>query len=215
MLYGDLRDRILRLLGNPDGEGIEPEIIVEAIAASHDAILPWVPKLAQTTIVGDGSSVAFDLPSNFYAVEAVIVNATGEILGRSVFTPNAYFGTNTQATNSWILLPTNHISFSKAPGTNVVYNLYYMATWNKPTIGVRDDDVLEPPDHLITAMSFYSTAYLLIPDSMSVSTGIAPYKTKVDSGNPEHNPIERSIMFMLNLFNQEMGRHPKYQRSQV
>lgn len=212
--YGDLRDSALRLVGNPLGEGIEPSLILDAIRAAHDAIMPWAPKQKQTSFTGDAVLKAFVLPTDFYTVEAVILHTTGEILSRAVFSPGAYYGENISATNTWNLNPTGSISFAKTPDTGQVIDLYYCATWTKPNSMTGESDVLEPPSYLDYAMALYAAAYLLMPDSMGVA-GIGAYKTRTDSGNPEHNPVEKAITFLLNLFNQELNRHPRHQKAQV
>ena len=212
--FGNLRDRSFRLIGNNTGEGIESGLIVDAIGAALDAILPWFPKIKQTTLTGDGTVKAFSLPTDFYAVEAVVVYLTGEILGQAVFSPAAYFGEYIEGTNSWKLLPSGQLSFAKTPESGQVFDLYYCAAWPKPTENTQDTDALEPPSHLDTALAYYTAAGLLMPDAIGVA-GISSYKTRVDSGNPEHNPVEKAISFLLNLFNQEMSRHPRHQRAQV
>jgi len=212
--YGDLRDSALRIIGNPEGEGIDSGLILDAIRAAHDAILPWLPKMKSTSITGDGTTSVFDLPDDFYAVEAVVMNVTGEIIGQAIFSPMSYWGIYIAETNRWILLPTNQISFAKVPATAEIIDLYYCATWPKPISTVREGDALEPPTYYDYALALYAAAYLLMPDAMGIA-GIGSYKTRVDSGNPEHNPVEKAITFLMNLFNQEMNRHPKHQRAQV
>jgi hypothetical protein len=212
--FGDLKDFVLRLIGNPAGEGIEEGLLVNAIASAHDAILPWVPKLKQTTITGDGIAKAFNLPADFYGIEAVIKNLTGEILSKAVFSPGSYYGENVAVTNTWLLLPTGQISFSKTPTSDEVFDVIYIATWLKPTMNSEESDLLEPPDYLTLALALYSAAYVLMPDAMG-NAGISPFRTRIDSGNPEHNPVEKAITFLMNLFNQEMNRHPRHQKAQT
>lgn len=210
---GDLRSAALTLIGNPEGEGLDSGLIIDAIAAAHDAILPWVPKLLKTSYTGDAVAKSFVLPADFYSVEAVVVSVTGEILSKAVFSPGSYYGEKIAATNNWLLSPTGMITFSKIPDTGQVIDLYYCATWTKPTDNSQESDVLEPPGYLDYALALYTAAYILMPDSMGIA-GIGSYKTRVDSGNPEHNPVEKAITFLMNLFNQEMNRHPKHQKAQ-
>jgi len=211
---GELRASSLRLIGNPEGEGLDDGLIIDAIAAAHDAILPWSPKLRQTSFTGDATLKTFAMPADFYTVEAVIMSETGEILAQAVFAPYSYYGDMITATNSWILLPSGQISFAKTPSTGQIIDLYYCASWTKPTANSQESDVLEPPDYLEYALALYTAAYILMPDSIGIA-GIGSYKTRVDSGNPEHNPVEKAIAFLLNLFNQEMNRHPRHQKASV
>lgn len=209
---GELRDRILRVLGNPEADGIEEALILDAIGSAYDAILPWQPRLLKTTIVADGATSSFALPADFYTPEAVILVSTGEILPRAVFSPMNYYGASVSVTNTWIISPTGFISFAKVPESNL--DLYYCAQWTRPTANTQTQSVLEVPEFLMTAISYYAASCVLAPDSIGVSS-LGAYKTKVDSGNPEHNPVEEAIGFLLNLFNQEMNRHPKHQKAQT
>lgn len=208
-----LKNRTLRLIGNAEGEGIESDIIIDGITAAFDAILPWVPKTATISLTGDGILKAFDLPADFYSMDAVVLHDTGEILAQAIFSPSSYYGQNIEATNNWLLLPTGKLSFSKTPSTGQVIDLYYCATWAKPEAD-NESEELEPPSYLDYSIALYAAAYILMPDTVSYSTGIGPYKTKVDSGNPEHNPIQKQINFLLAQFAAEIGRHPRHTRGQ-
>lgn len=210
----ELRNRTFTLLGNPTGESVEDALVLNAIGAAFDAILPWVPKVAKTSVTGDGTVASFDLPTDFYNMDAVIVQETGEALAQAVFAPGQYFGSYIEVTNTWYLSPSDHISFAKALGESVVYDLYYCATWAKPTSNTQETEVLEPPSFLEYALALYTAAYILMPDMIGLSS-ISAYKTRVDSGNPEHNPAEKTIDFLMKAFNQELNRHPRHQKGQV
>lgn len=208
----DLRLRIYRLLGDPTGESLDADTVIDGIQAAHDALLASNPKLAVTSITGDGSLVTFSLPVDFYQVDAVVVNTTGETLPRGIFAPGQYHGDRIAATNDWILYPNSSIAFSKPLATGEIYDLYYSAYWNKPVSTSPDAYVLEPPNHLLTALSFYAAAYSLIKDAISAAD-IGQYRTKVDSGTPEHNPVKDTVTYLMNLFNIEVSRHPKHTRT--
>lgn len=212
--FGELKNRVLRLLSDPSGAGYSDDLILDAISAAHDGILPWVPKTGSTTLTGDGVTAAFSLPSNFYAVEAIVDDSTGELLPQSVLTPGRYFGDSTTNTNDWILNPSGQITFSKEISSGCTYTLMYLATWSKPVSGSPTDLVLEPPASAIVGMSLYAAAYALLPSAVSASE-VRQFNTRVDSGNPEHNPMQRAADYLMKLFANEMNRHPKYQRAQV
>lgn len=206
--YSDLKRRVLYLLEDPTGEGYADELILDACCSALDAILPWLPKASSTTLTGDGSAISFDLPSDFYDVEAVVIDESGLILPRAVFSPGLYTGENIQADNDWKLFPADQISFSKAPAAGDTYTLYYSARWAKPTESNVNTFVLETPDHVLAGLSFYATAYLNTPGASSTAS-IRRFNTRVDSGNPEHNPMQKAVGFLMGLFQQEMNRLPK------
>jgi hypothetical protein len=207
--FGELKGQILRLLGDPDSEGYSPELLIDAVQAAQIAILPWMPKTASVQLASGDTEYA--LPNGFYAVEAVIVDSTGEVLPQAIFAPGNYFGAKISGTNDWIEFPAGYISFSKElPET---YTLYYLATWAELDDTTTEEYELEVPIQATVGMCLYGAAYALQPQAVGTAA-IRQFATKVDSGNPEHNPLQQSATYLLKLFVNEMNRHPKYQRSQ-
>ena len=212
--FKQLQGRILRMVGDPNGAFYTSEIVMDAINAALDAILPWIPKLGISTITGDGATKTFDLPDDCYEVEAIVAQLTGEALSRVVFAPGVVFSELTSTENLWILAPDNQITFARAIGTDSPYDIRYLKTWSKITDTTQFDSAIEPPDWTVTGLTLYASAQLLIAASLDTSN-LRQYNTKVDSGTPEDNPLQQSITYLLKLFHQEMNRHPKYQRAQV
>jgi len=173
------------------------------------AILPWMPKTAKTSLTA-GDTV-YALPDDFYAVEAVVIQSTGEIVPQAMFAPGSFHGANISGNNDWIEYPAGSLSFSKElPGD---YDLYYLAVWT-PLGDTPDEDLtLEPPNASMTGMAFYSAAYALQPQAVNTAE-VRQFNTRVDSGNPEHNPLQDAALYLLKLFQNEMNRHPKHQRAQ-
>jgi hypothetical protein len=205
---GDLRARIHRLLEDPDEEKYTDDIIDDGIYSALDAILPWCPKLSTTEIVytsGSNLATLFDLPDDFYAIEAVYT-LNGQPIQPVVLTPNTY-RFDSVTVNDWLVFPSGQISFSKALTENVI--LYYLAYWPKITEKTSNVGV---PSHVTSAICFYASAYCLIPEGVS-SAEIRQFNTKVDSGNPEHNPVAIRVNELLKLFELEMRRHTPYMRA--
>lgn len=207
--FSELKGRVLRLLGDPLGEGYSNELITDAIDAAQLAILPWMPKTAKTSLTA-GNDV-YALPTDFYAVEAVVIQQTGEIVPQAIFAPGNFHGDNISGNNDWIEYPAGSLTFSKElPGD---YDLYYLAVWTPLDTDVDDDYVLEPPNASMTGLALYSAAYALQPQAVNTAE-VRQFNTRVDSGNPEHNPLQDAALYLLKLFQNEMNRHPKYQRAQ-
>ena len=209
--YGELRDRVIwTVTEDPESldEGSEI-LLLNAISAAHDAILPWIPKTGISTLTA-GNTATFDLPNDFYEVEACVLS-TGEIVPKSNLSAGFYLGEGATGNNDWLLFPSGKITFSKAPKLDVT--LYYLASWAKPGDNPGDDDELDPPDYVMTGLTLYAAAFVILPSAVSV-TEIRQWNTKVDSGNPEHNPMQKAADYLLKLFNSEMNRLPKYLRSQ-
>jgi hypothetical protein len=210
---GELKGRVLRLLDNPTGESYTNELLLEAVESAYMAVLPWRPKPNTDTITGDGSAVAFVLPTDLYEIQAITVNESGEMLPSAVFHPGSYHGEDIDKTNDWIEYPSGSVTFSKALDSGEVYDLWYTAYWTPPDDMEDENDVLEVPEVLITAVAYYSSAYALMPGAVSAAD-IRQWNIDVDSGTPAHNPVRDAVTYLMNMFQQEMNRVPKFQRSQ-
>ena len=108
----ELRARILRLLDDPEGAGYSDDLLLNAISAALDAILPWAPKTSISSITGDGTTKAFPLPTDLYEIEALVDESTGEVLPRSVLAPGLLLGVNSRNNNDWLEYPSGSISFA-------------------------------------------------------------------------------------------------------
>lgn len=208
--FGELRTQILELLDNPTGEGYSDSLLTNAINSAQDAILPWAPKTSLATITGDGVSKQYVLPDDLYDIDAIVVNLTGEVLPRSTLAPGQILGDG-RTTNDWIEYPAGSVRFSRVVASGIVYDLYYLAPWTKLPEN-EDNFTFEFPDFARLGVVLYATAYALLPAAVGVSE-IGAWKTKTDSGDPEDNPLQRSVIFIMESFTREMNRHPKYQRA--
>jgi hypothetical protein len=209
---GNLRSRILFLLDDPSAEGYPDNVICDAINSAQDAILPWVPKLGITTIVGTGIT-NYILPVDFYEVQSIL-DANGQSLNKATLSPDSYHGDSTEASNDWILYPTGYISFSKALVAGTDYTFYYTARYTEVAIPLSPEAVVEPPGWTSAALSYFAASLLLVPQAVSAAT-IRQFNTRVDSGTPEQNPMQKSVTFLQSLFLMEMNRNPKYQKVSV
>jgi hypothetical protein len=207
-----IQDRVYRLLQDPEKGSYEVELFFDGLGVALDAILPWFPKTGTLEIVGDGTKV-YSLPEDYYEVEAVVFDDTGEMLPKAMLIPTHFRGDSIQGTNDWLEYPYGSISFSKALTVGETYTLYYLAHWTKPTTSTEGTTELETPEYLDNALALYTAAQMLIPTAISASE-VRQFNTKVDSGNPEHNPMQETTKYLLRLFSDEMNRHPKYQKAQ-
>lgn len=207
----ELRTQVYRLLGTPDGTGYDPELINDALCMAFDAILPWMPKTATITLTGDGSVTSFTLPSHLYEIEAIVSNQ-GEVLPRSLLSVGQHIGTRSQNINDWLEYPTGKVSFSKVPVKDETLTVYYLAHWNKPTTETEKDAIMEPPERATIGIALYAAAYAIFPSAVGASE-IRQFNTRIDSGTPEQNPMQKTALYILDLFQREMSRHPKHQKA--
>lgn len=207
----ELRFQIFRLLGTPDGTGYEDALILDAISMAFDAILPWIPKTVTTTFTGDGSTTSFVLPSHLYELEA-IVDEQGEVLPRAILAVGQHIGTRSDNINDWLEYPSGSVTFSKPLSTDEVYTVYYLAHWNKPTADTDKAASMEPPEIATIGIVLYASAYAIFPAAVGASE-IRQFNTRIDSGTPEQNPMQKTALYILDLFQKEMSRHPKHQKA--
>ena len=201
----DIQEKIYRLLDEVDADNADEDLILDAIGASLDEILPWIPNL-QITTLSQGSRV-YELPADFYSAEAVL-DSNGDPLPRAQLIVGSYFGESSDP-NGWILFPSGSITFAQELDDD--HTFYYVAQWEKPTTGTNPSASLDFPDYATQAVCLYATAYCLLPDAVSIAE-LRQFNTRTDSGNPEHNPRQKAFEFLLKLFKDCLSRVPKYQR---
>jgi len=207
--FGELTNRVKRLVEDTtEVEKYAPELYVDAIQNAFKAIQPWVPKTAIATLTPDATA-SLALPADFYDIQAVVVSSTGEVLSKTELVPGNFTGIRTQGTNAWMLFSSGEITFAKIPADDI--DLYYFADWVVPIVGTPEDDEIEPPDYAITGISFYAAGQVMLPTGLGI-TEIRQFATKVDSGNPEHNPVQKAVDYLMKLFLNEMSRMPKIQK---
>jgi len=160
----------------------------------------------------ESGGASYALPDDLYQIEACVDDDTGKILPSAQLIPGRTHGENISGDNDWLEFPNGYITFSKDISVGETYTLYYLAHWDKPaTNGLND--TIEPPEYTHLGLLLYSSAYMLFPNAISASE-VRQFNTKVDSGNPEHNPMQESATYLLKLFNDEMNRHPRHQKAQ-
>jgi hypothetical protein len=200
------------MLTDEDLTGYDKGLFYDAVSAALDAILPWVPKTSTYELVGAGERI-YALPDDCYEVETCVVQTTGEMLPKATISPGNRIGASIASVNDWLEYPHGYLSFSKNVLVGETYNLYYLAHWTKPTGDSNLSDFLEPPSFTHLGITLYSAAYMILPSAVSASE-VRQFNTKVDSGNPEHNPMQQSATYLMRLFADEMNRHPKHQKAQ-
>lgn len=210
----NLKTQVLRLLGDTmeagppvAGKQYEASLLTEGINAGIDAILPWVPEAKVADLVGDGSTVAFDLPASLYRIEAVWDGLSKIFLEEAQFAPMVDWANSSLSDTTWIEYPQGKITFSRGISSSDA-KIYYAGVWDKLS---ADADVAEPPAITHYAICLFAAGYCLQPKGVAAAN-IRQYNTKVDSGTPFHNPMNDQTKFMLERFEVEMSRHPAHDK---
>jgi len=206
--YNDLVGKVLRLLKDPDQATYDEDIVYDAITAAHRAILPWVPKLQVAELTAGSDGDTFTLPSDVYEVQAV------QTLSDYLFISKATLGSgtargNSQADNDWIEAPNGTLSLSVALSEGDLLNIYYLAYWSEPPGTGSSSFVIEVPREAHNGMVYYAVSHCLLTAALDAAS-IGQFKTRVDSGNPEHNPLKEMSTFYRRLFETEMKLMPPY-----
>lgn len=208
--FSDFYDKVLRAIYETDETGPSERLVLDGLAAAQEAILERVGKRSVADWEGDGTSTAFALPDDCYEIQGIReVDETGKLIPSAVLAPGAYFGDYPEDQN-FLPYPEGYVTLGKAPDDGDTVRLYYLAYWDLPTVtgdNVDDDFVLEIPRKAERAVLFYTCAYCLLPEAVSAS-GLRQFNTRIDSGNPEQNPVERTVEFFLKLYDMELAKLP-------
>ena len=222
---GDLKKRILLLLGDDIASGAgEPiyggqysvDALLAGVHAALDAILPWVWKRQVFDLTTTIDGYSFTLPSDFYQVEGVAeslsLSNNTRVYGR--YAPLETFRAREipdSSQNYWLLFPQGKISFSGKIDIKAGAKLFYAATWNKLT---SDTETLETPEYALTALSLYAASNCLLGKA-SAAANIRQYGTKVDSGNPEDNPMLTVSTYLQRAFEIAVQKFPVMPRGVI
>ena len=111
----------------------------------------------------------------------------------------------------WHLFPQGKITFNQAIKPVQGALIYYAANWAKP---IQDSDVLEIPDYAITALTYYAASDILLAKAIT-SASVRQYNTRVDSGNPEDNPVLQTCKYLQAQFVVACQKLPQIQRGTI
>lgn len=196
--------RIRRAVDDVEVDGGEvfysDDIIQDAIAEAHKAVLPWHPKLSTHVFTSGsgGETNSFALPDDFYGVDAFRDDRTGIMLPSIQMLAQGYIGEDIEG-NEFYLYPTGYITLAKEPTEDDTFTMFYRAYWSVPTASSGVGSEMEIPSKLETALLWFCCAYLLTPEAVS-SASIRQWNTRADSGNPEHNPVAERSKFFMRMF---------------
>ncbi len=198
MTVGEFRDYMERFLD--DAQLTTLERVIDGLNAALNALVVYEPKLATTVIEGNGLSASFPLPDDFYWYSGFFKSDGSKL---DVLWPSNADYILPTGEYAVTLYPTGQATFTPLLSSGEQITLYYYARWR--TVA-SDTDIIEPPAHWLNALAYYTTAELLIADAI-IAAGVRQYNTRVDSGNPEHNPVHKQVLAMRAMFMDEVARH--------
>jgi hypothetical protein len=212
--YSALSGIIYRQLSDEEGENYSEEIVYDAVCAGHDAILPWVPNYQEADLTAGSDGDLFQLPSNVYDIQSVqLLDDNGKFISRASLAAGTARG-NTQAENDFTESPKGYLSLAYPLDEGDQIRLYYLAHWEKPASSGDSTFIIKAPAHAHMGIVFYALSVILTPVIVDTAT-LGPFKSKVDSGTPIHNPMKDVSNWCYERFIREMKVMPPYQKARA
>jgi hypothetical protein len=232
MDFGDLKGRIIRMLGDTYSAGaVDPEtglyvpvhgniysadVLYDAVCAALDAISIRIWKQIKVSYSGGVGITTALLPSDFMAVEGIYDQHYQTFIPRQdIRADRSLFDT---WGNAWFEYPSGTLQFMNDITSGV--DLYYAGHFTDPCLptlesyydyddeGLNIDDfVMDYPDIANTAIIFYCASYCLNQKAV-LSANIRQFNTKVDSGQPGDNTEQKMADHFLRRFEYELQRIP-------
>lgn len=210
--YAQLVERVARLISDPDVETYAEEMYHDAVCAAHDAIIPWLPNYKSVTVdVSSGSGGVYALPSDVYDIQSVRVG-TGKYLPRATLAAGTARSISTVDLD-WIENPKGYLSLSRSDLEDDI-DVHYLAYWPKPSLPTSTSFAIVVPECGHMGMIYYAASIVVVPVVVDIST-LGPFKLRVESGTPEHNPMKQTSSWFRELFIQEMKMMPPYQKARA
>lgn len=193
---------IRRLVSDEDAATITDDLIYDGFLAALRAIAAKRAKHNKTILNGDGSST-YTLPTDLLKIDTLYDNDGLIIL--PYIDNKAYPHSTDVSTNTWFLYPEGSITFNDELSTSAKITMYYYGDWDTPASMNDDTFVLTVPKTLLYPISLYNSAYCLIPSSVT-NADIRQYATRIDSGTPIQNPMKEHILFLMQMYQNELTR---------
>lgn len=209
--YDFIQSRIYRLLNDPNATTYGDELVYDGLVAAQEAILPWVPKQAVYTMTSGSDGYLLQLPSNLYQIQAIRQVETGKFIQKATMAPLTVRTNDNQNFIDWIDYPSGYISLNYQVEEGTEFEVYYFAHWNLPNDASDIEFVMEVPQYAHQGLVYYAGAHVLIPSAVNSAT-IRQFNLRVDSGDPEHNPLKVEADYLRSLFFTEMKFMPPYVR---
>jgi hypothetical protein len=200
MNWGSLKIVIGRKVNDPTATKYAGSLLDNANAALRLLATVHTGLASVSDYTGDGETTQFPLPGN--CVEDRIhgvYNVTNDTwLTRVSFFPGSPLD------EGYYVWPNGYINFSPYIVDTYIYRLHYVAYF--PEL-VDDLSVLYVPNWAVEAVTLY-TAGRVLEDYASQMAVLSQFKTRVDSGNPEDQPILQLSKHYIEQFYELVNQHP-------
>lgn len=217
--WAALRSRIRRsVLADENGAKWSDEQLLDCVGWALDRFCQHTAVASATSFSGDGSTYEFPIPGNCYepitraGVVALSEDDKIDYLEPIRLTPGTVWQdtapSETSLPRGFMEWPTGTMRLGFVPKDGSTLTLYYFAYWDRP---VEDASELDIPRWAEEAISLLTGAIAMNPVGVQASR-IGRWDDKLDSGNPEHNPIHRQAEFFYRMYDEVLRRHPPQER---
>ena len=201
-----LEDTVLLTSDPIEGTQTPADLLFYSIQAGMTAISQRVWKQAVLDL--SSGDIEIEVPGTLLEVEAILDVHSASYASRTLFAE----GESTDTGLTYLDYPAGKITLSQAIGVDGG-KLYYSSIWELP-VGTADDDELETPSKLSTALALYGASYCMLARA-SGSSNIRQFGTKVDSGVPTDIPQKMMADALIKSFEREMMRFPATRKGSV
>lgn len=200
MNWGSLKTIIGRKVNDPTATKYAASLLDNVNAALRVLATTHTGLASVSDYTGDGETAQFPLPGNCIENRILGVYDTtyDTWLTRVTFFPGQALD------EGYYVWPDGYVNFSPAIISDSVYRLHYVAYY--PEI-VDDSSEFLIPQWAIEAIALY-TAGRVLEDYASQMAVLGQFRTRVDSGNPEDQPVLQLSRRYIEQFYELVNRHP-------
>jgi len=209
--WGTFKYEIARIVNDPQAAKFSDDMLASVndalriLASTHTGVA------STFNLVGDGATASFPVPDNAVdsndgiRIRGVYDVTVGVWMTESDIIPGMV------PDEGYMIWPDYTLKFNPIPPTTRVYNVHYIAYYND----VDDDNsIIDIPKWAYEAVKLYAAGRVL-QSPVSQLTLLANFRTRVDSGNPEHNPMLDLSKYYITQFWDILAAHPAPQLDKI
>jgi len=205
--YLDVHQRVRQYL-KVSSITFSDQLLLDGINAGMKAIVPWLPKKKVAQCLTSGSMVA--LPDDVYLVDALYSP------DNSYWLPHMTIRSGPAPSASlpmWMEYPNGYISLTSENLDGKYLDVYYFSDWVEATTTGSATESLDTPSFADLAIVYYACSYCLVSGAMQ-SSQLRQFNTKIDSGNPDDNPLKEMSIVLMQRFMNEVKLFPPIEKAQ-
>jgi hypothetical protein len=210
-IWGNFKYEIARIVNDPQVTKFGADLLdsvndaLRMLASAHTGVASVCEYIAAASdFIGDTGTASFGIPTN-----AVQGNAGVRVRGvynvdDDMWLTHADILSGKKAQEGWLVWPDLTLRLNPKPTLADTVQLHYVAYYDEV---VDDTSVITIPGWAYEAVKMY-TAGRVINTQASQLALLASFRTKVDSGNPEHAPVLKLGQYYIQQFWDILAAHP-------